>query len=895
MFAAIAAWNEYRKYKEIRVLARGSFGTAVLLQCPTSGDLVVSKQIYSHALDPPTLAAVESEVSILSVLSHPNVIQYIGSYHSQEGLHGGALCILMAYAGGGTLERAISRQQKEEKAPFDANLVLTWAAQLAAAVAHVHERRVLHRDLKSANVFLSESRDVRLGDFGLSRSFGATASLASTVCGTPYYLAPEQVNGLAYGTPADLWSLGVILFELIALRRPFEGPNLAALAMRISSARPSLGDAQLREVAGSHAPELIGLVCRNSGLLALDSGQRLNLPALVATLVPLCEGLPVSRLLDAAADAAERATAANAAADAAAYAASQSASLAASTLEEGDEEDVLGYLLSSNALPPAGPSGAPAGGQHPTPVSSLGASCSASFTRGALNSSLSASTVAGSFIKRSQATELARAAASGDVDSVRAILVAGVEVNSRDYDLRSALHLASSEGWLGVVRLLCEDFSADVSPVDRWGGSPLDDAIRSGHEGVMRYLRSKGAQRGGPMRAATESEPEESRGVVLLEGGHVELLSESGAWKRHVLMSPLSEERWKAWDVSGTWPYVATIGLARKNYDRGPMAREFGVTWRALAVTDGDEPTFADEVSKFKYRIVGGVRLPFFGSQSAWETLRNGFAPTHLDTFVCGYFRNGRTLVQLMALLLLAEAEAEASNSELVDLDMATPYVLEFAFTKARLTLEKLEERPRRDRVFKTALPPSALPCKLPTQPPQRDESAAAVVRLPAEVRCVHVMRDPRDAAVSAFEFWAITLKPAWTFSEFLRFYTRGQLCFQRRLEHDLAWWATAQSHPSQVLWLCYEDLVREPLAGLRSLANLLEVSVSDAAYARVSATVTMEESKRRYLSHEGMKMMLRSGECGRYKDFFSKSDLEFFDAEVLQPLRAAGVPLVLN
>ena len=182
MFAAIAAWNEYRKYKEIRVLARGSFGTAVLLQCPTSGDLVVSKQIYSHALDPPTLAAVESEVSILSVLSHPNVIQYIGSYHSQEGLHGGALCILMAYAGGGTLERAISRQQKEEKAPFDANLVLTWAAQLAAAVAHVHERRVLPRDLKSANVFLSRGH-IKLGDFGISRSMSTQTNLAETICG----------------------------------------------------------------------------------------------------------------------------------------------------------------------------------------------------------------------------------------------------------------------------------------------------------------------------------------------------------------------------------------------------------------------------------------------------------------------------------------------------------------------------------------------------------------------------------------------------------------------------------------------------------------------------------------------------------------------------------------
>ena len=124
MFAAIAAWKEYRKYDEVRVLARGSFGTAVLLQCPKTGDCVVSKKIETHNLDAETLAAVESEVFILSSLSHPNVIAYLGAYHSQEASSSseGALCILTAYAEGGTLERAIAKQQKKAapRTPFDA-------------------------------------------------------------------------------------------------------------------------------------------------------------------------------------------------------------------------------------------------------------------------------------------------------------------------------------------------------------------------------------------------------------------------------------------------------------------------------------------------------------------------------------------------------------------------------------------------------------------------------------------------------------------------------------------------------------------------------------------------------------------------------------------------------
>eukprot|EP00966_Prymnesium_polylepis_P083884 1942264-Prymnesium_polylepis.1 len=146
-----------------------------------------------------------------------------------------------------------------------------------------------------------------------------------------------------------------------------------------------------------------------------------------------------------------------------------------------------------------------------------------------------------------------------------------------------------------------------------------------------------------------------------------------------------------------------------ENLDPGPMARESGVTWRPMEVDESDEPTYKDKVSGFKHRIVGGVRVPFFGSQKAWQTLRSGFTPRAGDAFLCGYFRNGRTLLQLMSLLLHAEAEAAAGGGALVDLDMSRPYVLEYAFTKGRLTLQQLDERPRRDRVFKTGLCPSSL------------------------------------------------------------------------------------------------------------------------------------------------------------------------------------------
>ena len=293
LFAAISAWQEYRRYKEKRVLARGSFGTAVLLECPKSGQQVVSKQIYSQFFDDTSIKAVESEIQILSSLAHPHVVQYLGAYHKQE--PPAALCIVTAFAEGGTLERAIASQLKEKRgsggAPpsFPRERVLTWVVQLVAALAHVHEQRILHRDLKSSNVYLAANQDIRLGDFGLSRTFGSTSHLASTVCGTPYYLSPEQVHGNPYGTPADLWALGVVIFELLTLRRPFEAPNLAALALRISSAQ-CLDEQQLAGVAAEHPAGLRALVGRNRNLFTLNSRTRMRMAELVDHLMPLVKG-----------------------------------------------------------------------------------------------------------------------------------------------------------------------------------------------------------------------------------------------------------------------------------------------------------------------------------------------------------------------------------------------------------------------------------------------------------------------------------------------------------------------------------------------------------------------------------------------------------------------------
>lgn len=115
------------------------------------------------------------EVVLLSSLRHPAIVEYRGSFLQDDTLH-----ILMEYCAAGDLAARISRAATEGR-HFDEGRILDWLAQLAAAIAFVHKRHVLHRDLKPGNVFLTVDDKLRLGDFGIARVLDQTLDLASTV------------------------------------------------------------------------------------------------------------------------------------------------------------------------------------------------------------------------------------------------------------------------------------------------------------------------------------------------------------------------------------------------------------------------------------------------------------------------------------------------------------------------------------------------------------------------------------------------------------------------------------------------------------------------------------------------------------------------------------------
>lgn len=228
---------ELEGYVCVSTLGRGQFGVAFLMQptVPDAAELVV-KRIDLSAMSVAERTEARKEVEVLKRLrDHAHIVEYLSDWTSDET----TLYIAMGYANGGTLQRYLS-DAKERSTYLSEELIAEWLRELLLALAFIHERRVLHRDLKTANIFLHNDSHfplpfptLKLGDFGIARVLSNSTSMASTVCGTPYYLSPELINGEAYHSPSDVWALGVVIYECAALQRPFEGDNIGSVAMAV--------------------------------------------------------------------------------------------------------------------------------------------------------------------------------------------------------------------------------------------------------------------------------------------------------------------------------------------------------------------------------------------------------------------------------------------------------------------------------------------------------------------------------------------------------------------------------------------------------------------------------------------------------------------------------------
>jgi serine/threonine protein kinase len=214
------------RYKCIKLLGEGSFGKCYLVESYSDRSLSVIKQIDIRSLNQQEKEETLREAKILKALDHPNIIRFKDAYTSKRG----KLCIVMDYADGGDLQTKIKEQKG---ALFSENQILDWFVQICLAIKHVHDKRILHRDLKSQNIFMMRSSRIKLGDFGIARVLSSTKDNAKTMVGTPYYLSPEIIENKPYSFKSDIWALGVLLYEMCTLRPPFDASSLHFLALKI--------------------------------------------------------------------------------------------------------------------------------------------------------------------------------------------------------------------------------------------------------------------------------------------------------------------------------------------------------------------------------------------------------------------------------------------------------------------------------------------------------------------------------------------------------------------------------------------------------------------------------------------------------------------------------------
>ncbi len=220
------------RYGIIRLLGRGGMAVVFLAE-----DLVLERQVAIKVLPPDMtrdaqlVTRFQQEAKTAAKLDHPNIIPI---YRVES--EGGLVYIVMKYVAGQSLEELLS------DGPLSISRVRHVLREAALALGHAHRRRIVHRDVKPANIMLDEDGRVILTDFGIAKAVQDTAQLTGTgtIIGTPHYMAPEQARGQEVDGRADQYALAIVGHRLLTGRLPFDGPPHSILYQQVFEPAPTV-------------------------------------------------------------------------------------------------------------------------------------------------------------------------------------------------------------------------------------------------------------------------------------------------------------------------------------------------------------------------------------------------------------------------------------------------------------------------------------------------------------------------------------------------------------------------------------------------------------------------------------------------------------------------------
>ncbi|XP_077216571.1 kinase family with ARM repeat domain-containing protein isoform X2 [Tasmannia lanceolata] len=209
-------------YHVIELVGEGSFGKVYKGRRKYTGQTVAMKFILKHGKSEKDLQNLRQEIEILKKLKHENIIEMLDAFESPQ-----EFCVVTEFAQGELFEVL------EDDKCLPEDLVQAIAKQLVRALHYLHSNRIIHRDMKPQNILIGAGSIVKLCDFGFARAMSTNTVVLRSIKGTPLYMAPELVREQPYNHTADLWSLGVILYELFVGQPPFYTNSVYALIRHI--------------------------------------------------------------------------------------------------------------------------------------------------------------------------------------------------------------------------------------------------------------------------------------------------------------------------------------------------------------------------------------------------------------------------------------------------------------------------------------------------------------------------------------------------------------------------------------------------------------------------------------------------------------------------------------
>mmetsp|Transcript_41070 Transcript_41070/g.136086 ORF Transcript_41070/g.136086 Transcript_41070/m.136086 type:complete len:577 (+) Transcript_41070:83-1813(+) len=215
-----------RGFTLTKLLGKGTFGTVYQATRDTDGKNYAIKKVDTRRMGAKDRAEAVNEIRVLASVAGAHIITFFEAFVESDVLY-----IVTEFATSGDLFGYLKEARK--RGPLREEVVWSLFIQMLLGLKSLHDRNILHRDLKGANIFMCSRDFIKLGDFGVSKVLKSEQALARTQVGTPYYVAPEVWRNRSYNAKCDMWSLGCLLYELCTYRPPFQAESMDGLARKI--------------------------------------------------------------------------------------------------------------------------------------------------------------------------------------------------------------------------------------------------------------------------------------------------------------------------------------------------------------------------------------------------------------------------------------------------------------------------------------------------------------------------------------------------------------------------------------------------------------------------------------------------------------------------------------